>query len=145
MVGIIKFFGWFSVIVGAMLLFVGVVSIVFWVTFIPLGASALLGGALLIVFARIVELLEALNEKLVPVFTIAKTLESKYQPDRDSESAARELTDADLLKDPPADAKIFSYKNRRVVQFANGQVIAQTLTGGARRFSSLQEFQDFIA
>ena len=63
MVAIIKFFGVLSIIVGVILIVISFGTILFLPTLMPLGASALLGGALLIAFARVVELLEKLNSK----------------------------------------------------------------------------------
>jgi hypothetical protein len=142
MVGIVKLFGWLSIIVAVIVLCLVVISIPLAAILLPVGASALLGGALLIVFARIVELLEELNSKLDPVVSVARKLESVYQPGNNDSTAA--ISDSDLLNNPPVGAQVFKYKARRVVQLADGSVIGETLTGGGRRFASIKEFQNFI-
>src|SRR5262245_60296059 len=69
MTGVVKFFGWLKVIVGVVV----VITLIFYFSLVivypsslAFGAMALLGGALLIVFARIAELLGEMNSKLVP-------------------------------------------------------------------------------
>jgi hypothetical protein len=142
MAAIVKFFGWLSVIIGIVNLLVGGTFFSRWAGLLPLGAAALLSGALLIVFARIVELLEEMNEKLSPIFTIAKALESNYRPQVASE--VQSMSETDILNNPPPGATVIKYKNRRVVQLSDTTIVAETLTGGAKRFSSLEEFQNFI-
>jgi hypothetical protein len=67
MVGIIKFFGVLSIIVGVFLILVSFGTIIFLPVLLSLGANALLSGALLIAFARVVELLESIDDKIMPV------------------------------------------------------------------------------
>jgi hypothetical protein len=143
MVGIIKFFGWLSVVVAVVLLFISLVAIYFLPVLLPIGASALLGGALLIVFARIVELLEELNEKLGPVHVIAKALETKYRPEPAPSQAANLGSPSHILDHPPPGVSVEKYKGRRVALLSDGSVVGETLAG-ARKFNSLEEFKDFI-
>jgi hypothetical protein len=48
------------------------------------------------------------------------------------------------LRNPPADAHVECYKNRRVVTFKDGRVVAELMTGRGRWFTSVEEFRDFI-
>ena len=152
MAAIVKLFGWLSAIIGILSVSIGIVNffgVSRWAGLLPLGASALLSGALLIVFGRIVELLEEMNGKLEeingklsPIFTISKALESNYRPQLAPE--VQSMSETDILNNPPPGARVIKYKNRRVVQLSDTTIVAETLTGGAKRFSSLEEFQNFI-
>ncbi len=48
------------------------------------------------------------------------------------------------LRNPPADARVECYKDRRVVTLADGRVVAELMTGRGRWFASFEEFSDFI-
>jgi hypothetical protein len=67
MIGIIKSFGVVGIIIGAILIFVAFITRGLLGALLQAGLSAVLGGALLIAFARAVELLESINDKLSPV------------------------------------------------------------------------------
>jgi hypothetical protein len=45
---------------------------------LPLAFGSLFGGALLVAFARVVRLLQDLNEKVAPISRIARGIEHKY-------------------------------------------------------------------
>jgi hypothetical protein len=48
------------------------------------------------------------------------------------------------LRNPPADARVECYKDRRVVTLKDGRVVAELMTGRGRWFTSFEEFRDFI-
>jgi hypothetical protein len=150
MVGIIKFFGVLSIIVGVILIVISFATIFLLSTLLPLGASALLGGALLIAFARVVELLEKLNEKLIPVHSIAIALEGKYNPDQSKMTA--QAADAtfdpknpivDPLTNLPPGSQIERHFSRRVAFLPDNSVIGETDTG-LRKFKTFEEWRRFI-
>lgn len=98
MVEIIRGFGFLSILVSVILILVAFSfnNIILLPAFLSLGATALLNGAMLIAFARMVELLEELNGKMTPVYAIAKALEEKHHPanvvDRESDSEVKYQT-----------------------------------------------------
>jgi hypothetical protein len=67
MTDIIKFFGVAGIIIGSILILIGLLSFGIFFILVGAGLNALLGGALLIAFARAVELLESINDKVSPV------------------------------------------------------------------------------
>jgi hypothetical protein len=48
------------------------------------------------------------------------------------------------LRNPPADARVEYYKDRRVVTLKDRRVVAELMTGRGRWFTSFEEFRDFI-
>jgi hypothetical protein len=48
------------------------------------------------------------------------------------------------LRNPPADARVERYQDRRVVTLNDGRVVAELMTGRGRWFTSFEEFRDFI-
>jgi hypothetical protein len=151
MVGIIKVFGVLSVIVGAILLIISVsVGVIFLSILLPAGASALLGGALLVVFARIAEILAEMNDKLTPIHKLALVLEQKYHVDQShvtAESGGVTFDPNNPIVDPlsnlPAGSKIERHFKRRVALLPDGTVLGET-DGGLRRFETFEEWQRFI-
>jgi hypothetical protein len=150
MVGIIKFFGVLSIIVGIILIVISFGTIIFLPTLLPLGASSLLGGALLIAFARVVELLEELNEKLIPVHSIAIALEKKYNPDQSKIAAQADGATfdpknpiVDPLSNLPPGSQIERHFSRRVAFLPDDTVIGETDTG-LREFKTFEEWRRFI-
>ena len=151
MVGVIKVFGVLSVIVGVILIIISFsVGIIFVSVFLPAGASALLGGALLVVFARIVEVLGEMNEKLTPIYKLALALESKYHVDESqmaSEAGGAPFDPNDPIVDPlsnlPPGSKIEHHFRRRVALLPDGTVLGET-DGGLRRFKAFEEWRRFI-
>jgi hypothetical protein len=132
MVGIIKFFGIISFIISGILFFISVTSIYLLATLGPFAASSLLGGALLLAFARVVELLEELNAKIQPMHTIAKALEQKYSP-------PNTLSDQpDPFTNLPSGSQIERHFERRVAFLPDDSVIGET-DKGPLHFSSFQE------
>ena len=129
MVGIIKFFGVLSVIVGAFLVFIGLVTVLLLPILLPLGANALLGGALLLAFARVVELLESINEKISPVHATTAAASQSFSTTSKAASPSTPTTrtfdeqkwralaefDPDLTR---VDAALRPYGQKYVDQFA---------------------------
>lgn len=77
MTRIIKFFGWVMVITGALACLTIPLTIFAYPIIASVGLSALLGGALLITFARVVELLQNLNTMVAPISRVAVQLEAR--------------------------------------------------------------------
>ena len=150
MVGIIQIFGVLSIIVGIILVLISFATIIFLPTLLPLGASAILGGALLMAFARVVELLEELNSKLTPIHSIALALANKYNPDQ-SKMAAQEDGAAfdpnnsivDPLSNLPAGSRIERHFMHRVAFLPDGTVKGET-DSGLRSFKTFEEWRKFI-
>src|SRR5665647_1846378 len=149
MVGIIRGFGVLSIIVAVMLFLVSFVFVFFLPTFLMLGASALLSGAILIAFARAVELLEDLNNKLVPIHNIALVLEEKYRP----VAAKSEKSDANSSFDPnnpivdpmaslPAGSRIERKFGRRVAFLPDRSVMGET-DEGLKKFENIADWQRY--
>jgi hypothetical protein len=140
---IIKLLGWLSIIVSVVLLLAGVVSIVFIGTLLPLAASALLGGAMLIVFARRVELLEELNNKLVPIHSLAVALESHYQPA--AATATIDSNDPDhVLWRPPANSRVEQCEGRRIVVWRMAEWLGNCWVGAKKFFLRLRLFDSTL-
>jgi len=137
MVGIIKFFGVLSIIVGVVLILVSFGTILFLPTLMPLGASALLGGALLFAFARVVELLEELNKKLIPIHSIAVALEKKYNP------SSSDSPIADPQSNPPVRLRTETHFGRRVDFLSDGSVIGET-DGGVYSYRTFEDWRKYI-
>jgi hypothetical protein len=161
MAGVVKFFGWLNVIVGVVLLIILIIWPFFFIAYpslLALGAMALLGGALLIVFARIAELLgemnsklllflrsveflEEINNKLIPVTALAHRLDAHYRDD--NPAATPPPSNSELLRNPPEDAERIYYKGYPAIKLGDGTVIGETATG-VWRFASVKEYHDFI-
>ena len=148
MVDIIKFFGVISIIVAVILGLVSIVSIILIPTLLPLAASALLGGALLIAFARVVELLEQLNEKIKPISAVALALEEKYnaKPNEQVSNTAK-FDPNNPITDPftnlPAGSQIERHFRRRVAFLPDESVIGET-DKGPHKFKNFDEWRRFI-
>ena len=137
MVGIIKFFGVLSIIVGVILILAAFGTILFLPTLMPLGASALLGGALLFAFARVVELLEELNKKLIPVHSIAIALEKKYNPSQSDSPIV------DPLSNLPAGSRTEHHFGRRVAFLPDGSAVGET-DGGVYSYKTFEDWRKYI-
>lgn len=82
MIGIIKYFGWLAILSA-----IGVLAwcirspetIVLYPLTLPLAFGSLFGGALLVALARVVRLLQDINEQVVPISRIARGIEHKYE------------------------------------------------------------------
>jgi hypothetical protein len=150
MVGIIRFFGVLSIIAAIILILISFLTVFLLPTLLPLGASALLGGALLVAFARVVELLEELNIKLTPVHALAIALEQKYRPSQSNvaEPAGSRPFDpnnpiVDPLSNLPVGSRIEHHFRRRVAFLPDGTVIGET-DDGARKFKAFEEWRRAI-
>jgi len=151
MVGVIKVFGVLSVIVGVILIIISVsAGIIFLSILLPAGASALLGGALLIVFARIVEILAEMNYKLTPIHKLALALEEKNHGDQSQVAAGSggaTFDPNDPIVDPlsnlPPGSKIEHHFRRRVALLPDGTVLGET-EGGLKRFRTFDGWRRFI-
>lgn len=86
-----------------------------------------------------VELLEDLNKKLVPVSAIALSLASKYG----LESEVEEKRNDDPFENLPNGTQIKTFKGRKVAFLPDGSVYAET-TMGPKEFRSFEEYRDFI-
>jgi hypothetical protein len=85
-----------------------------------------------------------LNRKAkgLPVFT--EEVVVKSPPDLEAHAVHADDLASSLLRDPPADAQVTRHNDRQVIVLADGSVIGELLTGGARRFPSLGEFRSFV-
>ena len=69
----------------------------------------------------------------------------EVEPQAARSMAIRDPADlAYQLWNPPAGAEVTRHRDRRVVVLPDRSVIGETLGGGARRFSSFDEFRDFV-
>jgi len=137
MVGIVKFFGWFCIVVAVVIFAVAIATIFQIAGLLPLGAGVLLSGALLVVFARIVELLQDLNNKIEPISAIAQILAPQYKVKNDQKSKD------DVFSRLPPDTKIIEFEGRRVARMPDGSVLGDT-NQGPQQFGSLEEYRRFL-
>ncbi|HZQ11856.1 MAG TPA: hypothetical protein VFB31_03500 [Pseudolabrys sp.] len=148
MVGIIRFFGVLSIIVAVPLIIVAFGTIFLLPTLLPLGASALLGGALLLAFARVVELLEELNTKLSPIQAIAMALEQKYSHDAVTRSQSDPTFDpknpiVDPFSSLPVGSRTERHFRRRMAYLPDGTIFGET-DDGPRAFQTFEDWRRAI-
>jgi hypothetical protein len=95
----------------------------------------------LVLFPRSAEFLEEINNKLVPVTTIAHRLDARYRSD--TPAATPPPANSELLRNPPELAQRIQHKGHPAIKLVDGTVIGQTATG-VFRFVSVTEYIDFI-
>jgi hypothetical protein len=149
MVAVVKLFGALGVIVAVILILASFATVYLMPVLLPVGASALLGGVLLLAFARVVELLESLDRKMSPVHVLAEQLAAKYQaqihPQGEAAAAPRDAQRASFgdASFPPGTI-VYDAKGVQVAILPDKSVLAD-LPGGEARFNSAIEYREYAS
>jgi hypothetical protein len=141
MVGVIKFFGVISIVVAVILFVLSIGTIVLLPTLLPLGASALLGGALLIAFARVVELLESIDKKIDPVHRIAHELHRKYEASPTATAAESMAAAAKASSSFPKGTTLYDANGIRVAMLPDQSLVV--FQGGRQvKFETATDYRE---